>query len=697
MRYTTASILALASATVITSHAEARVTRLEVTQTRQVADGATWGDTGAYERLDGVAHFEVDPKDPHNAIITDIALAPVNARGMVEFSSPFYILKPVDLAKGNHKLFYGINNRGGQVELGSRFAPGMTRAVYVDPLTRDSLGDGLLLRMGYTYVDAGWQGDGSADGKTLMGSPGLFPSFPVATSKGKPITGRNRLELQPGQDGYSMPLVPFTFHAWPAASTKSSKASLTVRDRQDAPRRAIPSKNWAFGTCPDGRASLATSATDICLFDGFKAGKIYELSYIARDPRVMGLGYAVTRDMASFLRYETRDDAGNPNPLRAKAGDPAIVRAYAAGASSTGMYSREFLYLGFNADEHDRRVFDGYTINTAGTQRLFANVRFANPHFYASQPQHSDFLSNAQPPFTFGVTTDPVTGITDGILKRPATDPLVMQIDSGPEFWNWKASLNVADGKGNPVSPPPGVRLYFLNGAAHGGNGSGLFTPPFPMPDCQLPMQSTAPSGDATIRALVVAMDEWADKGIAPPPTRYPSLEAGTLVSLEEYQAQFPRIPAVSPPRVHAPLFVYDFGPGFGPKGGVLNGTRPRRGAAYRILQARPDRDGNDTGGVGQMEVRVPLGTNVGWNLRTGSRAPDLCLLAGGYIPFARTKADREAAGDPRLSLEERYGTHAGFVAAVRHGAQELVAARLMLREDLDRYVTKAEASDVLK
>lgn len=251
-----------------------------------------------------------------------------------------------------------------------------------------------------------------------------------------------------------------------------------MRDRADGGRTAIPPDRRAFGTCPTGAASLQRTATDLCLFDGFQPNKIYELVYQARDPIVMGLAYAVTRDIGSFLRYQSQDDAGNPNPL--KASGVEIRRAYVSGTSSTGMYMREFLYLGFNEDEQHRKVFDGATIYSAATHRLFANVQFPHPTFFSGQDQHHDYTSNSIQPFTFGVTTDPITGIRDGILKRPATDPLVLQADEETVFWQWKASLNVADALGREVPVPDRVRLYFQNGWGQVG-AVGLLAPAQPL------------------------------------------------------------------------------------------------------------------------------------------------------------------------------------------------------------------------
>jgi Alpha/beta hydrolase domain len=688
-----AAAAALLAATSAPGPGEARVVRFEVEQTRLFADGMEWGHAGAYERLDGRAYFEVDPFDPRNAVIVNLDKAPRNAEGMVEFSSPFFILKPVDMARGNQKLFYGINNRGNKIEIARRAFPTPPEDFpnANDPLTAADIGDGLLLRQGYAYVDAGWHGDGIPDPDDVR----LFPDFPVATNPdGSPIVAAKRLEYQPAEDTFTLPLVS-GWKPYEAADTDTSNSTLTVRDHPDDPRIPMPDDAWAFGSCPSGEGSLEPTATDLCLFEGFEAQRIYELVYPAKDPIVMGLAYAVTRDVGSFLRHQIHDDAGNPNPLALAPSEVGIRRAYSSGTSSTGMYQREFLYFGFNEDEEGRQVFDGVTIFTAGTHRLFANVEFAHPTFYSGQDQHHDFTSNSFPPFTFAVTTDPISGVTDGILKRPETDPKVMQLDGELEIWQWKGSLNVADSLGNPLPVPDGVRLYLNSGYGHTRQVAGLLSPARPGGLCQNVTHGLG--GTTSLRALTVAMDEWADKGIEPPDSNYPRLEDGTLVTLEAYRKQFPIIPGAAVPTVMNELDFLDFGPQFTPEGGRQTILPPLPGPRYTVLVPKPDEDGVNIAGIRPMEIRAPLGTNVGWNVKAGFRAPDLCSLSGSYFPFATTEEERVASGDPRQSLEERYGSQEGFVRAVRRAAGELVRERFLLEEDARTFLRAARDSDILK
>ena len=438
---------------VLPSAAEARLVTLVVEQRDVFAGGASWGTAGPYERLVATAHFEVDPRDPLNAVIVDLDKSPRNARGAVEFRTTVFILKPVDMTRGNGKIYYTANNRGNDA---------LYTARTVDEVGRNDF----ALRLGYTIVDAGWQGDLAPSPTRLAGD------FPIARQPdGSPIVGRTRVEFSdrniPRDGAFTFNLKGgAAFRPYEAADLETAHATFTVRDGVSAPRTPIPADRWAFGRCPSGRDSLAASALDICYFDRFDPDRIYELIYTARNPIVMGLGHAATRDVASFLRYETDARA---NPLAGR-----IRRVYATGASQTGGFLRDFIYLGFNEDEAHRRVFDGVIPTIAGTDRVFINVRFADPNVYSGQDDRHDFLQNSHPPFTYAIGTDPLTGVHDGIMKRPATDPFLFHVDSATEFWQLHASLNVVDAHGRGVAPPQNVRLYFISSTSHGFGIGGL-------------------------------------------------------------------------------------------------------------------------------------------------------------------------------------------------------------------------------
>ena len=509
---------------------QARVVALVVESRQPFVGGVSWGTAGAYERLLGTAFMEVDPRDPLNALIVDLDRAPKNSRGMVEFSTRFFILKPVDMMRSNHKIYYTTNNRGND-------------ALIAASTVAQVGSNDLYLRLGYTIADAGWEGD------VVQTPVNLAANVPTARQPdGSPIVGVMRVEYSdrnlPQAGTFTLPLEgSANFRSYETADTNPSHSTLTVRDDVGTPKTAVSPDRWAFGKCPAGRTSLVPGTFDICFFDGFRADKIYELIYPAKNPLVMGLGHATTRDFASFLRYESADESGKANPL-----GPGIRRIYATGASQTGGYLRDFIYLGFNEDESHRQVFDGVLPTIAGTDRVFINVRFADPNVYSAQEDRHDFLQTSYPPTTYGVATDPVSGFRDGIMKRP-TDPLVMQTDSELELWQLRGSLNVADGAGKPVSLPDNVRLYFNSSTAHGMRVTGLRTA---LAGSSVLCENPTPGGAVveTARALLVAMDAWADRGIEPPPSNYPSLEDGTLIPREAAAARFPAIPGVRFPTV---------------------------------------------------------------------------------------------------------------------------------------------------
>lgn len=661
--------------------AQARLVRFVVAQKGPYLGGASFGSAGSFQKLTGTAYMEVDPRDPQDSVIVDLENAPRNARGMVEFSTPFFMLTPTDPTRSSHKLFFAVNNRGNNLE-GLLTATSASNVLATDA--------GAAMERGFTVIDAGWEGD------ILPAANKLIANLPIATGPGgAPITGVVRYEYYDRAEGsYTTNLEGSAgFRAYPPAAVDASHAELYVSESESSRAVRVPSNQWAFGSCPTGKASLVPDATDLCYFPGFDHTKIYQLIYEAKDPIVLGLGFAATRDVASFLRYGTQDDAGNPNPIAG-----GLIRAYAGGGSQTGGFLRDYIYLGFNADESGRKVFDGIIPWIAGTDRVFINVRFADPNAYSEQDHQHDYLQNSYPPFTYAVTTDPISGIHDGILKRPRTDPYVMQIDSESEFWQLHDSLNVVDGRGRAVPIPARTRLYFVGNTAHGFVQGGFLNPvPGSSPLCTDPTPASGISWE-TLRASLVNLDAWADQGVAPPASNYPSRSDGTLAGLDQVEDAFPDIPGFGFPTVYNTYELLRYGPLFDSLGGVLTIVPPRVGPSYVILLPKSDKDGIQLAGVHTIESRAPLGTSTGWNIRSvGSRAPNLCSLTGSYFPFPTTNAERRASGDPRPSLQQLYHDHAGFVQAVQNAAAGLVSERFLLQEDANADVAAAQASNVLQ
>ena len=656
------------------------VTHIDIARREPVADGMSFGATGAYEKLVGTVHMEADPTDPHNAVIQDLDKAPRNARGMVEYSADLYILKPVDMARGNGKIFYQVINRGNKGLLATfDDAPASN-----DPTSAADMGNGFVLREGYTLVFVGWESD------VLPGNNRMRIVLPTVTENGAEITGllTERYDVAhqiPMAGAVSLPLSGSpTSDSYETASLDTPSAMLTVRDSENAPERPVSGDRWAFATCQEDPqtgevVNVAPSRKDICLFDGFDPNELYQLTYTARDPVPLALGFAVTRDVVSLLRYTGSDASGSPNPLGA-----GITHVYCWGPSQDGRYLRTFLYTGFNEDLQGRKVCDGVLVHLAGAQGLDLMSRFSNID-NASQWGALGVYPRDLFPFSYGVTTDPVSGRTDGILKRPSSDPLVMQLDTENEYFQSYASLVTHDGLGNPLALPDNVRYYFLSDAQHTSGA------PSAKGICD---QLTNPLNyNPFMRAALVALDRWATSGEPAPASQYPRADDGTAVSPGQWSDTFPRIPGV---QLGAPneLSVRDYGPQVTPAGGIIT-TSPGvdvPGTSYTVLVPKTDADGLDVAGLRRPDdVQTPLATLSGWNVRgAGFRAGELCGLNGQYIPFAPTEAERRASGDPRLSVEERYPTHADYVGRIAIAAMDMESDGYLLPEDLDRMVAAA-------
>ncbi len=435
------TVLCLATA------ADARVIEIQITSVESPTfAGRSFGNVGQYEKLRGTATLEFDPNDPHNSSITDVNLAPKTPSGKVRWSTDILILKPVDMSRGNHKIFFEVNNRGNLLALSFAFNDAKTGGNNPGSAASDA-GNGFLFEQGYTLIWAGWEGD------VLPGNSRLIDRVPVAKNPdGSSITGKLRQEYSDVASGtYTLPLSGSpAFVSYESVTTDNTQALLTVRTHDTDPKVPVPSNQWAFGTCPTGQASLVTNTTNFCYFPGFSPDKLYELSWTAKDPLIMGLAFPVTRDVASFFRYSAKDDSSNPNPLAG-----AITRAYVWGASQSGAYIRDWLYQGYNEDEQGRKVFEAAWADIGAAVRTFANVRFLQENDFSRQDQWHDYLQNAIFPFQWGVTTDPITGRTDGILKRPATDPFVFATNHGEEYRWGQNSLTYISGDGKKPLPNP--------------------------------------------------------------------------------------------------------------------------------------------------------------------------------------------------------------------------------------------------
>ncbi len=651
----------------LASPAQARITKVVITRTESPTfQGASFGSVGPYEKLVGRATGEVDPRDPKNAIIADIALAPRNARGMVEYSTDLYILRPVDRARGNHRVFFEINNRGRNLSFGQ------LNDVTVeanDPTTSSDAGNGFLMRQGYTIVLSGW------DVTVAPGGGRLTMRVPVATqSDGSPIVGPSLEEFV--IDNAATMTASLTYQA---ASLDKTQASLTVRTLYSDPPAPIASSGWEYIT--DRSVRLLPAGTP------FQNGRLYELVYPARDPLVAGLSFAGLRDLGAFLRQASADDAGSPNPL---AGD--VRHVYSFAVSQPTRFMRDFLYLGFNEDDQGRPVFDGILNWIGGASGGFFNHRFGQPG--RTHRQHiGRWYPEFEFPFANNVTFDPVTGKTDGRLRRclaTNTCPKIFEVNSENEYWAKAMSLLHTDTLGHDLPDPPNVRSYLLSSLPHSTgiapSGNGI---------CQQPRNPVV--ANPTLRALLVAMDEWVSKGKEPPASRLPRRADGTLIPVPpQAGSEFPAIPGIAyNGRLHEGN-LFDFGASVGH--GMLTVLPPTLlRSPYPVFVPKTDRDGNDVAGIRMVEIAVPVATYTGWALRAGPAAGDGCDAAGQQIKFPPTKAQRLSTGDPRLSIEERYSTHQDYVKKVSEAAKKLLGERFLLDEDVQRYIAAANDSSVAK
>ncbi len=640
----TAVLLATAGAV---SPAQARIVAVRIDRTEPFADGAAFGAAGAYERVTGVARGEVDPRDPANAGIVNLERAPRNARGLVEYETDFYLLRPADPAKGNRKIVYEVNNRGRKL-LFSYFMDATTGGN--EPRTVADAGNALLLRQGYILAWSGWDPDAP------RAAGGLAMQAPVASDGGRPIVRTIREEMVSGTRGQPVDVFRLTYEA---ATLDQSAARLTVRRNEAHPPSEVPPGEWAYVDARSIRLMPAGTRPG--------SGTIYDFRYPARDPKVLGLGMAATRDFVSFLRHEPGGPAA-PNP--AGTGVRAVL---AVGVSQSGRYLRDHIGQGFNRDEAGRRVFDGVLAHISGVGRVFLNAEFGQPG--RTNTQHEDHLMPENEfPFSSARLGDPVTGRTGALLRGDGSDPRLIEVNTSTEYWQKGASLLHTDPLGRrDVAVPAGVRVYMMAGTQHGGR-AGLTAAPSP---CANPRNPHSPA--PALRALLVALERWVSDGVEPPASRVPTLAGRTLVPPDA--TGFPSIPGIR--RVLEVNRIALFGDWTAP--------RPDPAKAYRPLVSHVDGDGNEVAGIRLPAIAAPLGTHTGWNVyREPFPDGELCDRDGTFVAFARTRAERLAAGDPRPSLEERYGSHAAYVARVEAVAAALVSARLLLPEDAER--TRAEA-----
>ena len=642
------------------------LTRLEISTRKSFADGQTFGDVGRYEQIDGIAHFGVDPNHPDNGAIADIGLAPTNGDGLVEFSADFRIVKPVDNDHGNGRLLLDVVNRGKELALKN-----INSAPDAPPDADPHPGNGFMMREGYSLVWCGWQHD-------VPDAAGLFRcNVPNAqNADGSPVSGRIVVSFQPIAHTDTQFLSDREHRSYPTNHLESWDSVLTVQDHEDGPETVIPRERWAFARLVDGRR--IPDPSHITMDGGFEAGKVYRVLYETSHAPLVGLGLLATRDIAAWLRYGETDQAGTANPLAGSVG-----RAYAYGRSQSGRFLRQMLHLGLNRDESGRIVFDGMLPNVAGGKMGEFNVRFGQPSSLSNRSV------NNVPPF-LDMESDGQDGILAEVSRRGVA-PKVIYTNTSSEYWGGHGALAhmTPDGKAD-VEFPDNVRSWLFCGTQHA--------------PASLPISDTNPDSGARgtqalnyvdyrplMRAALYRLDRWVTHNEEPPAHGYPNHADGSIVSADGLADFFASLPGVEFPKHQKIMRRLDFGP----DRAVPTVIPPTVGDAYPSMVSAVDADGNEIGGVRLPAVEVPLATYTGWNVRhadIGGAGQTLApggTVVGGAIPFATTREERLATGDPRPSIDERYGSRDEYLERVRACAEALVESGYVLAEDVDVLVAQ--------
>jgi len=596
----------------LVSSAHAAVVRVEVTERSDL------GQTG-YEQIIGRLHFEIDPKQPGNALIADVDLAPVNEAGRVSFSSDLRIMKPKNAMQSNGAAWVEIPNRGGKASLSD-----------------------WMIKEGFTVVNVGWEFDVPPDKLRIV--------VPTAQNKdGSAIRGVVSAPFTLDKPVDEQTLTDLT--DYPAVDINGADSRLIVRTRVAFPGGdEVPRDQWSL------------NGNRLRLKGGFEPGKTYEVFYLAEAPPVAGLGYAAIRDAVAWLKH----DAGSL---------ASVKHAYAFGSSQCGRFLRDFLYLGFNTDEENRAAFDGVIAHVAGAGRLVLNQRWSTPRSVSG-------YYTASYPFADTAQKDPVSGHSEGILENPRVKhrPKIFYVNMAAEYWGAGrvAALTHTNVEGTQdIALPEDVRSYFYAGTSH---GAASFPPTALVKGAPL---ANPVSASASGIALRLALHHWVAEDIAPPPSVYPKLSDGTLARAAD--VRFPKVPGMAAPNAVSA------------GGRVRNPQWPDgagEGTALPLLVPQVDADGNDLGGINMPDIAVPLGTATGWVFRPDAMGSpqDFYLLRGAWVPFAKTKSEREATNDPRPSLEERYASKDEYLAKVTDVLQKLIEQRFLQPTDLEPQLKQAGA-----
>jgi Alpha/beta hydrolase domain len=676
------------------STAQARVTKIVIDETLPIPAAA---GAPAYEQLAGRAFGELDASLPQNAIIQDIELAK-DADGKVRYTASFVIYKPVDMKQASGLLWHDVPNRG---------------RVYPFAPQERAAGDIMLA--------SAWQGDNS--GQTSVRPSASVAGFqflqlPVARrAGGLPVTGEVLGRIVNRSGAGSQPLmvqtnpVPYKPQSLDTRQAKLISRGGELQNGTVIDEREIAASDWAWAKCDAANPFPGTpDATQICLKNGFDAQRLYQVVFTAADPYVLGIGFAAFRDVAAFFKTKAADDVGTANPIA-----KGVTHSISRGVSQSGNFLRGWLHLGFNQAEDGAVVHEGMWPIIAG-RRIALNFRWAQPDGVLELYQ-----AGSEGPQWWLPQADNVRGLpAAGILDRCTatnTCPKVVEHFGSAEVWALKLTPEWVGTDGKADLPlPDSVRRYYIASSNHGGGAGGFDSS---LPNAGLPKVGAACPGNnfgtavlpanpvphtQTVNAIREHFRAWVMRGTPPPPSRYPTLAAGQLGIASKAGIGFPPLPQLRPTVPEAdfimPVLDYDWGAQFNmiDGSGIPSITPPRIKQALTMLAPKVDADGNELGGVPVVLLDAPLGTYLGWNITaSGFHKDQICNYVGGMIPFAKTKAERIASNDPRLSLEERYGSHDGYVKAVSTASERAMKEGFLLPVDAKALIEAASASAVLR
>ena len=678
--------------------AQARVTRIVIDEVKPLAEAAS--GAVASEQIAGRAFGELAPGAAANRLINDIELAR-GADGRVRYVATFVITRPKDPARASGLMWHEVPNRG-------------LRRPNV-PAERAN---------GDIDLTSAWQGD-NAGATAVRATAGVDQShwlkLPVArNADGSAISGLVLGRIVNRSGPGSQPLIVQTNPVpYQPISLDTRQARLVSRTAESTRgevigESAIADTDWAWASCDANNPFPGTpNPRQICLKAGFEASKLYQVVYRSEEAYVLGIGFAAWRDVGMFFKTARADDTGTPNPVAG-----LISHSIGRGVSQSGNFLRGWLHLGFNQDETGKQVHDGLWPIIAG-RRIALNFRWAQPDGVLELYQ-----AGSEGPQWWLPQADPVRGgAAVGLLDRCTASrscPKIIEHFGSAEVWALKLTPEWIGTDAKADLPlPANVRRYYIASSSHGGGAGGFDSS---LPGLGLPTtgatcpgnnygSATLPANPVphteTVNALRVHFRNWVMRGTEPPPSQWPRLADGLLAPAHKAALGFPTLPQLRPtlPELDfiMPVLDYDWGPGFNAAdgSGVASNAPPPIRQVLPMYAPKVDADGNERGGVPVVLLDAPLGTYLGWNITAGGARPfhqgQICNYVGGMVPFARTAAERQANGDPRASLEERYANHAGFVAAVQKAAERAMAAGFLLPADAEALIRQAENSRVLR